>query len=111
MSTNATGKVVFRRAASWMPGSNPGTTNERDALAAEGCARGRLSPDALALQRAADLVEHLGVLDGRRHRPGVAVGDLLDGAAEDFAGTRLRQPRDDDGEAERRHRADLVAHE
>ena len=30
-----------------------------------------------ALQRIADLIQHLGILNGRRHGPGVAVGDLL----------------------------------
>ena len=33
----------------------------------------------------ADLVEHLGIFDRRGHGPGVAVCNLLDGAAQDFA--------------------------
>src|ERR1700679_4219258 len=41
------------------------------------------------LQRLADLVEPLGVLDGGRHRPGLAVGDLLDSAAQDLARSGL----------------------
>src|ERR1700760_4703803 len=44
-----------------------------------------------ALQRLADLVQHLGILDGRGHGPGLAVGDLFDGATQDLAGARLRQ--------------------
>ena len=42
---------------------------------------------------------------------GCAVGDLLHRAAQDLARARLRQPRDRDGELERRDRADLVAHQ
>src|SRR5882757_7941214 len=56
-----------------------------------------------ALQRVADFVEHLGILDGGGHRPWIAVGDLLDGAAQDFSRARLRQPRHRDRELERRH--------
>src|SRR3954451_11380397 len=70
-----------------------------------------LTAHALVFQRAADLVKHLGVLDGGGHGPRIAVGDLLDGAAEDFSGARLGQPLHDDGETERRDRADLVAHQ
>src|SRR5690242_8228036 len=43
---------------------------------------GKLCSHPLLLQRPADLIQNLGVLDGRRHGPGLAVGDLLDGAAE-----------------------------
>src|SRR5450756_2108028 len=64
-----------------------------------------------ALQRVADFFQHLGILDGGRHRPLVAVGDLLDGAAQDLAGTGLRQPADGDRELERGDRAELVAHQ
>src|SRR5579885_2277510 len=71
----------------------------------------RLPPYTLALQRAADLVQNRRVVDGGRHGPGLAVGDLLDGAAQDLARARLRQPLNRDGEAERGDRADLVAHQ
>src|ERR1700730_12420633 len=50
--------------------------------------RRRLSSHAhaLGLQYGADLVEDRGIIDGRRHGPCLAVGDLLHGAAEDLAG-------------------------
>src|SRR6185312_7469087 len=54
-----------------------------------------------SLQRLADLVQHLGVLYGGGHRPWLAVGDLLDGAAQDLARPGLRQPGHGDGELER----------
>src|SRR5947209_6023762 len=63
-----------------------------------------------ALQRISDFVQHLGVFDGRGHRPRFAIGDLLDGAAQDFPGARLRQASDGDGELERRNRSELFAH-
>src|SRR5438445_979146 len=64
-----------------------------------------------ALQRVADFVEHLGILDGGRHAPAFAVGDLLDGAAQDLAGARLRQPADRDRELEGCDGPKLVAHQ
>src|SRR6266540_7304170 len=73
----------------------------------------RAWPETLhpALQRVADFVEHLGVLDGGRHAPAFAVGDLLDGAAQDFSGARLRQPADRDRELEGCDGPELVAHQ
>ena len=65
-------------------------------------------PTPLLFQSRADLIENRRIVDRRRHGPGLAVGDLLDGAAQDFARARLRQPRHHDGELERRHRADLA---
>src|SRR5882757_9825900 len=58
-----------------------------------------------------DLVEHLGVLDRGRHGPGLAVGDLLDGAAQDFPGAGFGQAADRDRELEGGDRAELVAHQ
>src|SRR4051794_34459804 len=65
----------------------------RDGLLRKACHRARISATRWlaktvlashpALQRLADLVEHLGILDRRRHGPGIAVGDLLDGAPQD----------------------------
>src|SRR6516164_5931684 len=49
--------------------------------------------DALPFQRAADLVQDHRIVDGCRHGPGIAVSDLLHGAAQDLARARLRQPR------------------
>jgi hypothetical protein len=39
----------------------------------------------MPLQRTPDLIQNRRVIDRRRHLPVVAVGDLLDGAAQDFA--------------------------
>src|SRR5258706_12387003 len=64
-----------------------------------------------ALQRLADFVEHLGILDRGRHGPGFAVGDLLDGAAQDFSGAGFGQAADRDRELEGGDRAELVAHQ
>src|SRR5260370_24601862 len=64
-----------------------------------------------APQRVADLVEHFGILDGRGHRPWIAVGDLLDGAAQNLSRARLRQAGDRDRELERPHRSQLFAHQ
>src|SRR5215216_511222 len=63
------------------------------------------------LQPAGDLVEGRRVLDGGRHLPGLAVGDLLHGAAQDLARARLGQARHDDGGLEEGDGADAVAHE
>src|SRR6478609_11251818 len=59
-----------------------------------------LPPSHPALQRLADFIQHLGILDGRWHGPGVAVGDLLDGAPQDFSRPRFRQAPDRDRELE-----------
>src|SRR6516225_8432481 len=72
---------------------------------------GPLSTQTLALQRGADLLENQRIVDRRRHGPGLAVGDLLHGAAQDFSLTRLRQPRDCDRKLEGRDRPDFFAHE
>ncbi len=40
-----------------------------------------LSPHTLPLQHPLDLAQNRRVVDGRRHGPGIAVGDFLDGAA------------------------------
>src|SRR5439155_19175350 len=40
-----------------------------------------LKPHAFPLDRPADLIEDRRIVDGRRHGPGLAVGDLLHGAA------------------------------
>ena len=61
--------------------------------------RPNLGRQAPPLQRRRDLVEDGRVVDGRRHRPGLAVGDLLHGAAQDLAGAGLRQPADRDARA------------
>jgi hypothetical protein len=47
--------------------------------------RSGLTPHPMPLQRASDLVQNRRVVDGGRHSPRVAIGDLLDGAAQDFA--------------------------
>jgi len=56
-----------------------GYVRDREVKARLGCS------DALTLNSLANLVEHLGVLDGGRHGPGLVVGDLLDRAAKDLA--------------------------
>src|SRR5581483_12081035 len=50
-----------------------------------------LAAQAFSFQRPADLFKDRRVVDGRRHCPGLVVGDLLHGAAQDLAGTRLWQ--------------------
>src|SRR5256714_10801317 len=69
-----------------------------------------LCPKAFALQHGADLLEDRGIVDRRRHGPGLAVGDFLHGAAQNLSRPRLRQSRNYDRKLERRDRADLVAH-
>src|SRR3977135_2483769 len=88
-----------------MAGASPGMTASypHEAICV------RFSPPPL--QRVADLVQHLRILDGGGHRPWVAVGDLLDGAAQDFAGARLRQPRNRDRELERRDGTEFFAYQ
>src|SRR5262245_22764294 len=68
-------------------------------------------PDPLPFQRAADLIQYRWVVDRRRHGPGVTVGDLLHGPAQDLAGASFRQPRHRHRELESRNRSDLVAHQ
>src|SRR5258708_14238949 len=62
-----------------------------------------------APQRVADLVEHFGILDGRGHRPWIAVGDLLDGAAQNLSRPRLRHARDRDRDLDSLPRPPLFA--
>src|SRR5262245_28454915 len=69
------------------------------------------STHPLPLQSAADLVEYRGIVNGRRHGPGVSVGNLFHRPAQDLARACLWQPRHCDGELERGDRADLVAHQ
>src|SRR5581483_2081306 len=54
------------------------------AILRSGLGRGRLHHAALA-HHAGDLVEDGGIVDGGRHPPLLAVGDLAHGAAQDFA--------------------------
>src|SRR5262249_28926928 len=70
-----------------------------------------LNGHALGLHRAADLIEDHRIVDGRGHGRLIAVGDLLDRAAQDFSRTGLGQTADHDGEADRSHRPDLLAHQ
>ena len=46
----------------------------------------------MLLQRAPDLIQYRRIIDSRRHLPGLVVGDLPDGAAQNLARARLRQP-------------------
>ena len=55
-------------------------------------------------------VQHVGVLDRRRHRRVLAVGDLAHRLAQDLARPGLRQPRDDRDVLERGNGADLLTH-
>src|SRR6516165_7591986 len=66
---------------------------------------------AFAFERCVDLIEDDGIVDGCRHLPWFAVGDLLHRAAQDLARAGFRQPRHGNGDFERRDRADLVANE
>src|SRR3984885_7712948 len=63
------------------------------------------------LQRLLDLIEGLRILDRRRGRPGVSIGDLLYRAAQDLARAGFRQTGHDEGHLEGGDRADLVAHQ
>src|SRR6202034_875728 len=63
------------------------------------------------LQRRFDLVQRLRILDRRRGRPGIVVGDLLYRATEDLARAGFRQAGHDEGHFEGRDRTDLVAHQ
>src|SRR5499433_1393501 len=119
------GSTVAKHAASARPGFQPSAAAQSAASAISSgritrmrrsCAQvispaGPLSTQTLALQRGADLLENQRIVDRRRHGPGLAVGDLLHGAAQDFSRTRLRQPRDCDRELERRDRPNFFAHE
>src|SRR5262245_60887001 len=97
------GSTVTKQAASARPGFQPSAAAQSAASAISSgritrmrrsCAPvislvGPLSAQTLALQRGADLVQDRGIVDRRRHGPGLAVGDLLHGAAQDFPRTRL----------------------
>src|SRR5262245_35172780 len=67
------------------------------------CVTGRLEP-------AGDLVDRRRIVDRGRHLPGLAVGDLLHGAAQDLARAGLGQAWHDDGRLEEGHRSDALAH-
>src|SRR5579871_1540541 len=67
--------------------------------------------DAVLLERGRDLVEGCRIVDGGGQVPGIAVGDLFHGAAQDLAGPGLWQTRDGERDLESRDRADLLAHE
>src|SRR5207253_8687664 len=69
------------------------------------------SLQTLLLQRGADLLQDRGIVDSRRHSPGLAVGDLLHSAAQDFSRARLRQARDRYRELEGCDWADFFAYE
>src|SRR6516225_9062467 len=119
------GSTVTKQAASSRPGFQPSAAAQSAASAISSgritrmrrsCAPvisliGPSSSQTLALQRGADLLQDRGIVDRRRHGPGLAVGDLLHGAAQDFPRTRLRQPGDGDRELERRDRPYFFAHE
>ena len=80
--------VVLARGAGLS--GTPGLPARSESRASRGLA------EPLALRRAADLVEDRRIVDRRRHRPGLAVGDLLHRAAQNLAGARLRQALDHD---------------
>src|SRR5262249_46302798 len=85
------GATVAKHAAAVGPGFQPSAAAQSDASAISSgritrmrrsCAHaispaGPLSPQTLALQRGADLLENQRIVDRRRHGPGLAVGDLL----------------------------------
>src|SRR5438094_9484955 len=117
--------TLAKQAASARPGFQPSAAAQSSAMAISSGRMARmrsslaqvisvrrpLCPKALALQRGADLLENRGIVDGRRHGPGLAVSDFLHGAAQNLSRARLRQPHNGDRELERGDRADLVAHE
>src|SRR4029453_150409 len=67
--------------------------------------------ETLVLQCGTDLLENQRIIDRGRHGPGLAVGDLLHGAAQDFPRPRLRQPPNCDRELEGRDRPAFFAHQ
>src|SRR5262249_59763599 len=119
------GSTVAKQAASARPGFHPSAAAQSAASAISwgritrmrrSCAyvislAGPSSPQTLALERGADLLQDHRIVDRRRHGPGLGVGDLLHGAAQDFPRTRLRQPRDCNRELEGRDRPDFFTHE
>ena len=56
------------------------------------------------------LVEDGRIVDGGGHPVALAVGDLAHGSAQDLAGAGLWETLHRDGQLERGHRADLIAH-
>ena len=62
--------------------------------------RASLASKAERLQRLGDLVQDGMVVDGRGHLPGLAVGDLDHGPAQDLAGPGFRQSVHDNGTLE-----------
>src|SRR6516225_4931330 len=69
------------------------------------------SSNSLFFQRPADFIQDRGVIDRRRHRPNLAVGDLFHGTAQDLARPGLRQPRHGQRELESRNRTDLLPYQ
>src|SRR5262249_24241973 len=67
--------------------------------------------DPASFQLRTDLVEDRRIIDGRRHIPGLPVGDLLHRAAQDLARARFRQAIDGNCELEGGDRTDLLAHQ
>src|ERR1700722_13426079 len=63
------------------------------------------------LERLLNLVERLRILDRRRGRPWLVIGDLLHRAAQDLAGAGFWQAGHDESHFEGRDRADLVSHQ
>jgi len=57
----------------FVPSARPGMTGRN------------LPSHAMPLQRTPDLIQNRRVVDGGRHDPGLVIGDLLDGAAENFS--------------------------
>src|SRR6516165_438066 len=122
---NPSRSTVAKLAASPRPGFQPSPaaqstasaissgriTRMRRSLAQVISAWSRLSAQPLSLQRGADLIEDCGIVDRGRHGPGLAIGDLLHGAAQAFPRARLRQPRDRDRKLAGCDRADFFAHE
>src|SRR5262249_28212806 len=98
------GSTVAKHCASARPGFQPSAAAQSAAMAISSGRIARIcklsGANALAFQRAADLVEDRRIVDGRWHGPALAVGDLLHGAAQDLSGARLRQSTDGDGELE-----------
>src|SRR6266446_8678898 len=89
------GSTVTKQAASSRPGFQPSAAAQSATSAISSgritrmrrsCAPvislvGPSSSQTLPLQRRADLAQDRGIVDRRRHGPGLAVGDLLHGAA------------------------------
>src|SRR5260370_23743234 len=121
---NPSGSTLLKHAASLSPGFQPSPAAQSTAMAISSgrIARMRKSPaqvilfccvsaQTLSPQCGADLLQNCGIVDGGRHGPGLAIRNLLHGAAQDFSRARLRQPRDRNRELEGCDRTDFLAHE